>query len=312
MPASRPSCAGRLTSSIAWLSSACWTAILVTQCGCQLAGPFIASTIQPSADRTASRESKPAPRTIALEVLFVRFGADESATEQAMWNAVDEQSLDGEVRQALALNGVRAGLLPATLSREIQSRLEAASIESEAADEPLPPSHKGLSKRSLRLLPGKESRLVSRAGLPEIVVFEHASEGVHGRTFRDATTGLVLSAWPAADGRCRLAVIPAIEHGPQRRTWIGEEGIFRLESGQTRHAFEPLRVEAELSPETLLAIGAVEQTDSTVGSALFHDPTTGDRRLFVIRPLSRTEDPMFQAPGEDGEDMPAKARKKER
>ena len=138
---------------------------------------------------------------------------------------------------------------------------------------------------------------LAAAGAAELVLLEERDDGVHGGTYRDATALVALQAWPAADGRVRLEAHPEIRHGPVRRSWVGEEGMFRLETGQTRHRCDHLRISTTLPAQGMLIVACSSPAGSSVGDALFRD-RAGDaagRRLLVIRPLAPGTDPLFAA-----------------
>lgn len=253
----------------------------------------------PAPATAAAGISKPMPRTIAIETLFVRFGADETETEEALWREVDEQAIDAGLRHRLAAHGLRAGIVSSVLPADLRTKLAAASSAERLGPEPA--SEQVIARRVLRLLPGKEGRIVARAAVPELVVFESAGgSGVLGRTFRDATSGLVLCVWPSADGRSRVTVVPAIEHGPQRRSWTGEDGVFQLEAGQERHSYDSLEIDVELTPDRLLVVGSHGENGSSVAAAIFRGSSTGDHRVVILRPLGRVSDPMFDERGAEG------------
>jgi len=270
--------------------------LVATAIGCALVA-------DPASPTAATASTKPMPRTIAIETLFVRFAADETETEEALWSEVDEQVIDAGLRHRLAAHGLRAGIVSSLLPARVRTKLAAASSAEHHGPEPA--SEQIVARRVLRLLPGKEGRLVARAAVPELVVFESAGDtaggsGVLGRTFRDATSELVLCGWPAADGRSRITVVPAIEHGPQRRSWTGEDGVFQLEAGQERHAYDSLQIDVELTPDRLLVVGSHGEAGSSVASAVFRGPSTEDRRVVILRPLGRGPDPMFDERGPEG------------
>ena len=263
------------------------------------AGIGCALIADPAPATAAVGITKPMPRTIAIETLFVRFGADETETEEALWREVDEQAIDAGLRHRLAAHGLRAGIVSSVLPADVRTKLAAASSAEQLGPEPA--SDQVVARRVLRLLPGKEGRLVARAAVPELVVFESAGAvGVLGRTFRDATSELVLCGWSAADGHSRVTVVPAIEHGPQRRSWTGEDGVFQLEAGQERHSYESLQIDIELTPDRLLVVGSDGENGSSVAAAIFRGLSTGDHRVVILRPLGRVPDPMFDERGAEG------------
>ncbi|MFM8952001.1 MAG: hypothetical protein ACKOOF_02910 [Planctomycetaceae bacterium] len=117
---------------------------------------------------------------------------------------------------------------------------------------------------------------------------------MRGGTYRDCTSQLTARAWPGPDGRTRIEVVPELKHGPLLRTWVGEEGMFRLETGQARLRYEQLTIDMLLPHRGLLVIGGAAAPTATVGDALVRDlDAGGGMRLIVLRPLGTGVDPVF-------------------
>ena len=270
------------------------TACLVTV-GCRgLMLPTGSALVNGTGEGVASepspqRDSSAAVRTLPIELLFVRHDPHDPAITTDLWTLVDEQALGSELSARLAANGLRAGVLSGPLPPAVAERLAsaAATTDAAAADE-------AVSRRVLRLLPGKRAEIVAAAGIPEVVVLEHDAEGVRGGTYRDCTSQLTARAWPGPDGRTRLEVVPEVKHGPLQRTWIGEEGMFRLETGQARLRFEQLTIDALVPHRGMLVIGGSDAPSATVGDALVRDrKASAGMQLILLRPLGTGVDPVF-------------------
>lgn len=270
------------------------TACLVTA-GCRglmlptgaalVAGSGDAVTAEPSAPRDVST----AVRTLPIELLFVRHDPHDPVITTDLWTLVDEQALGSELSARLAANGLRAGVLSGPLPPAVAERLASAAVTTDAAA-----ADEAVSRRVLRLLPGKRAEIVAAAGIPEVVVLEHDADGVRGGTYRDCTSQLTARAWPGPDGRTRLEVVPEVKHGPLQRTWIGEEGMFRLETGQARLRFEQLTIDALVPHRAMLVIGGSEAPSATVGDALVRDrKASAGMQLILLRPLGTGVDPVF-------------------
>lgn len=232
-----------------------------------------------------------APHTVQLEVCFVRCGEDDPELGEELWRFVDEQFLGDETRRRLNANGLRAGILSGHVPPELARRLVPDAEIADAVDPTL-------ARRRLRLLPGRRSELVTAARRANLVLLEQCDDEVRGATYHDATALVSLEARPAADGRVRLEAVPEIRHGPVEKSWVGEDGMFRLETGQRRHRLDHLVIDVTLSPEAMLVIGCVGEVSTTVGDGLLRDPDRGGRatmRLLTIRPLARGTDPLFAA-----------------
>ncbi len=247
--------------------------------------------------------ARPAAFTLPMEVLFVRCADDAGAAVETLWREVDEQVIDDTVRRRLAANGLRAGILrgdlPATVLADTAPPLSAAddstpSVATATADAAPP-----VVRQVLRLLPGRENEVVSLRSVPNLVVMERDDDGLHGASYSDALPHFSVRAWPGADGRVRVELVPVIRHGPVERSWVGEEGVFTVEAGQRRQLLESLRCTAEVPADAMLVVGAAGDAGATVGDALFRPRGAGPKewRLLAMRPIDPAVDPMFR-PGD--------------
>jgi len=259
--------------------------------GCRFIGTGAGATATDPAGARTTR--KPAARTIPLEILFVRCDAHDPEVQDELWRFVDEQFLAADVRRRLADNGLRVGIVGDHLPPHLAGRFTAAG--GDPAGAPLA-TDAALAGRQLRLLPGRRSEIVTGSGIGELVLLEQTGDGVRGATYRDASPMLVIEARPAADGRVRITAVPEIRHGPLEKSWVGEDGMFRLETGQRRHHLEQLRFSATLPREGMLIVGSAGDDSASVGDCLLRDHDRGagtSIRLLAIRPLSDMVDPLF-------------------
>lgn len=249
------------------------------------------------ADGRGAAATRPAPKTIPIEMVFVRSDLHDAQLGDEVWAFVDEQILDDALRRRLAANGLRAGVITGTLPTALAARFEPPSTTEPDQLPEGPAANPAVARRMLRLLPGRETEIVAATGVAELVLLEHDGEAVHGGTYREASTHFALKSWPAADGRIRLELTPTVKHGPMQRSWVGEEGVFRMENGQRRHVLDRLRFSLTIPADALLLVGPAGDGASTVGDAFFRDRSAGapTMRLLAIRPQARTVDPLFAA-----------------
>lgn len=254
------------------------------------------TSTEPAVAVTADRP-RAAPKTIPLELVFVRHEEHDPVLRDELWNLADEQVFDEPLRRRLQANGLRAGVVTAHLPPHLADRFLPPSV---APVETLPaalPDNPALVRHLLRLLPGRSSDVMAATGLDELVLLEHDGDSVRGKTYRDASALFALRAWPAADGRVRLNLSPTIKHGPVERSWVGEEGMFRLEAGQRRDALAGLSFEATVPTGSMIIVGCVGEPASTAGDAFFRDRAgaRSGQRLLAIRPVPHEQrlDPMF-------------------
>jgi hypothetical protein len=285
----------------------CAPILLLAAAGCLFAtgcrgllvptGGILGQSAEPAAI-DSQRERNPAAtvKTLPVELLFIRHDPHDPVVQDELWTLVDEQALGRDLSARLAANGLRAGVLSGSLPAALAERVAAARpVVADGADDA------ATARRVLRLLPGKRAEIVAAAGIPELVLLEHAADGVRGGTYRDCTAVVAVRAWPDADGRARIELVPELKHGPMQRTWIGEEGMFRLETGQARRRFEPLAIETLLPHRGMLVIGAAGEPAATVGDALLRDRAgeAAGMQLLVIRPLGTGVDPVFDVGDEE-------------
>lgn len=269
-------------------------ALAALAAGCRGLGGFVTTAGDDAALPLRAGDGRAtAPRTIPVEVLFVRHDPRDPAFGADLWGQVDEQALDADLRRRLAANGLRAGVISGRLPAEVATRLEPA-----AGVDPAVPENAGL-RRLLRLLPGRRAEVIAAAGVAELILLEHGADGVGGATYRDATTLFAVQAWPDADDHVRLRLVPEVKHGAMQRSWVGEEGMFRLETGQPRRVFEDLGIAVRLPAGGLLLVAAAESDGAAVGDALLGERSAGGgARLLVVRPLEAGADPLFAAAGD--------------
>jgi len=283
-----------------WVVSACCLAAA----GCRFlgGGQEMASLPTVPAEQSATKPS--VDRTLLLELLFVRYAEHDTVLREELWQYCDEQMLPTDVRQRLAANGLRVGLVTTHLPAHLADRLtaSAAALADPAATLA---TDAAVSRRVLRLLPGRRGEILTETGIPELVLFQHDADGVSGQTFHDASPLVAVRARPVADRRITIEASPEIKHGPIEKSWVGEDGMFRLETGQQRHRLEQLRFNVTLPPEGMLVVGSAGDDATTAGGCLLRDRDggdCGDRRLVILRPLADPIDPLFTADTSDEAD----------
>ena len=269
--------------------------------GCQFVGGMRPATEPVVAAMDTGNQAgaaKPKPHTIPLELVFVRCDEHDAALRDELWQFVDEQGFDSDLRRRLAANGLRVGVVGHNLPPHLAARFTATA---EAGPETLA-TDAAVSRRTIRLLPGRRGEVVMASGIRELVLLEHADGDVRGGTYADASPLVSLRARPAADGRVELEAVPEIRHGPVEKSWVGEDGMFRLETGQRRHRLEHLTLTAELPRDGMLIVACGGDDTASVGDSLLRDHDRGERtsvRLLAIRPLADTIDPLFAPPGDE-------------
>ena len=284
-------------------------ACMLLATGCRLMGA--AALVEDDLPAAADRPQRTA-QTMHVEVLFVRTDEHDAALREELWTSWTSRRW----APTWAADSTPTASAPAS------SRATCRSIS--PTDSPRPATRRrqatsprfdpALSRRHLQLLPGKPSEIVSAANLPSLVVLEQQDGEVCGATYLDATPQLAIRAWPAADGRVRLEVTPEVKHGPVEKSWVGEDGMFRLETGQRRHRMDHLGIDVTVPTGGFLVVAGAGDEAATVGDGILRDHGRGDRasvRLIAIRPLHRGLDPVF-APSDSLDDPDGRSSLNER
>ena len=275
-------------------------AALLAAAGCVSAptiDTLLTERLPKSAGAAGGVAKRPVAQTLPIEVFFLRCEQDHAGHDD-LWARVDEQLVDETVRRRLAANGLRAGILLGQLPEPILAALEPPVSAGEGSPPPsvnTADANPPVVRRVLRLLPGRESELVSLKSIPDLVVLEQEEDGLRGANYADAVPHFTLKAWPAADGRVRVDLVPVIRHGPMERSFVGEDGAFKLETSQRKRVLDRLRCEVTVPADGLLIVGPVGDQGASVGDALFRprSPGRAETRLLALRPLAPGVDPMF-------------------
>ena len=106
-----------------------------------------------AADRLESAAMRPAPKTIPIEMVFVRAEEHDAQLSEDQWQIVDEQALGDGVRRRLAANGLRAGVVTGPLPPALAARFEPQAAAADEGNLPTAPSARpAVVRRLLRLL----------------------------------------------------------------------------------------------------------------------------------------------------------------
>jgi hypothetical protein len=243
------------------------------------------------------------PDSCVLEVFFVRFPLGDPEANGELWKEVDEQHFPVELRRRLARNGFRVGLLdgqiPAVLSRLLKMK-----------DDARPPGLVGgmrgchtppLAARQVDLV---RWHLETRAGQPKMIVASRVydrlpvlisePDQLGGQTYLQAQAVLAAKTFPQGDGRVRVELVPELYHGEPRQRWVGDQGMWRLEAGKERKAFQQMAFSATLSPGCMLLVTTLPNRPGSLGYHFFtEDGGKAEQKLLVVRLAQTQHDGLF-------------------
>lgn len=236
--------------------------------------------------------------SVTLDVLFVRYPADDKDFNGPVWDEIDELHFAQEARSRLTANGIRAGILSGPLPMVIEKQIRLAEKPTET-DESTPESveldkQPRMKRRLLRLQAGRRSNILTMGEtdrVPAMSLLMLGADGQpKGRTYRDVLGMFATRAFLNGDGGARIELIPELEHGVAQKRFVPGEGMFRVEFGPPHEVFSDLRIAADLTQGQFLVVGAVANRPGSLGHHFFTEEK-GDvpmHKLLLIR-LAQSE-----------------------
>jgi hypothetical protein len=266
-----------------WLDSRIVLAALAAlAAGCATEQPKKPSLLQPT---------QMSPDAVALEILLVRLPPNSAELRRKVWEEVDEQHLPAELRQRLSRNGFQAGVVghvPAALADVL-----AMKDKPPAAGEPQklgPADFEGPPRvvpRHLQTRQGQRNEIVASGVHDDLPVLLFEGGELCGRTFHEAQGIFALAAFPQSDSRVRLELVPEMHHDQCRPHWVGDQAMWRLESGRPKRAFDDLKIPALLTPGSILVVGCLPDRPGSLGHSFFTEgsgsATQCEQKLLLVR-----------------------------
>ena len=244
------------------------------------------------------------PDTVVLDVFFVRFPLGDAEPNGPLWDEIDETRWPAELRQKLALNGFRVGLVgspvpPVPLSKLLELKdkpAPAAAVQetsrADFTDEPR------VFRRHMPLHCGGRAELLASGPYEELAALVCTPGGVAGETYKNARAILSAGASLEPDGRVRLKLVPELHYGDPKPSLVGQPGVMRLEAGQPKRVFQDMTIDTTLRPGQMLVLASLIQRPGSLGHYFLTHKTGGrlQQKLIVIR-LSQTQhDGLFDPP----------------
>lgn len=232
-----------------------------------------------------------------LEIVLLRFPIGDPDLNGSLWSQVDEQCFSGELRHEMAANGIRAGVVEGQLPDALSRRLAAADqANSPAVAAGRSQGEPPVNRSRLQLHRGRPGKVYTSNIYDQMSPLMLDDDGdLRGKTYPQAQSLLMLLVDPQGDGRVRLALTPNLEYGQPRQQFVGEDGMFRLESGKPKEVFERLKTEVVLAPNQVLLMTAMPKRSGSLGHYMFTESSSGrlDQKLLMIRLAQTKFDDLF-------------------
>jgi len=231
------------------------------------------------------------PDSVTLEIFHARIPLDREGAADALWEQIDEQRFDADLRRQLVANGLRAGVVGGAPPEALSDLLALQS------DAPETSAVRVISKQSAVPRVTRQVKQVNRRDETSIRASEVQGEAqvllsrkgvVGGKTFQQVEGVYTLQAEAIAGQRVRVRLTPELHHGDLRNRRVGsDQGIFLSTVSREREVFEQLTMQTELAPGELLILGCLPDARASLGG-VFHTVSAGgqdQRKLIVLRLL---------------------------
>ncbi len=264
------------------------------------------TSLTPQTAQSPLRRPQMSPDSVVLDVLFVRCPLGDPEINMLLWSEADEQQFPPVLRQQLAQNGFRAGIvsgqIPAPLAK--LAKLGDASATSggdwqtitpdEMENEPTVVGH------HLPARAGGRNDVVVSEVYPELPVLTYEGGVAGGSRYPNAQGLFVMKAFPQSDGRVRLDLVPELQYGAIHQQYIANDnGVMQIKSDKHHRVFDSLTVSTVLSPGQLLVITSIPTRPGSLGHQFFTCQEGGKRqqKLLLIR-LAQTQQQGLFSPSE--------------
>lgn len=238
------------------------------------------------------------PKSVVLDMFFVRFPLGDEAINGPFWDEIDEQKLKPKLRQLLAENGFRSGVIsgpiPVRLSQllQLQGKTQITDLQKNLTliqDLEETPT---VTRRHLQLRNGRRGEIVAQDTLPELAVILRDPNGkVSGETLYNAQPMFAVNTTNLPDGRVRIRLTPEIQYGQIRREFTtGRNGILKFDFGRDRKSYDDIEVTTELGLGDFLVLSNLPIRKGSLGSHFFTETSNEGscQKLLIIR-LSQTQ-----------------------
>lgn len=254
---------------------------------------------------TILQPAQMAPGSTVIDIFFIRLPLGEPDLNSRVWEEVDEQHFPVEVRRNLEKNGFRAGILagqiPALLARLLDLKGRpgtSGEVQQVKTSDLAAPAR--VSSQHMQTRAGQRYEIAASGVIEKMPVLVSEAGEIRGLTYEQAQGIFALQVAPQPDGRVQLELVPEIHHGQNRQRWVGDQSIFRFETGRPKRAFEDLKLTAVMSPGAMLLLGSQPNRPGSLGHYFFLESDgrddRPDQKLILVR-LCQTQHDDLVSPG---------------
>ncbi len=240
---------------------------------------------------------------VMLEVIFIRCPYGDPRLNE-LWGDADEQMLAPELRQQLANNGFRVGVVGNQIP---YSLMQLMGMRSDVAPSP------GVA--CIRLDEMANTPLVVRADVParnnhrneilasavkkEATILYNEKGTPGGKTYLDVQGVFGMKTQQKGDGRVKIEIIPELQYGEVRRQFSSDAGAARIIMSRPKQTFESLRSELTVGPGQIIIVSNIEDRQGNLGYFFLTDDEADMRyqKIMCIRVRHTPQHDMFSPDG---------------
>ena len=261
------------------------------------------STLATQSAQSPLRRPQMSPDSVGLDVVFVNCPFGDLQINESLWSEADEQHLPPALRQQLAQNGFRVGLIsgqiPAPLAQLAKPGATPTpagqwqSLDLDALD-----GGSKVTGHHWQARAGQRNEILVSGIYPELPVLVYSDGVVGGTRYPKAQGVFDLKVFPEPDGRVRLEVVPELQYGEARQQYVGDDnGVMRIESGRNRRIFDGMAFSTVLSPGQMLVLTSVPTRSGSLGHQFFTRQEGGKRqqRVLMIRVAQTQQQGLFSS-----------------
>jgi hypothetical protein len=246
--------------------------------------------------RSPLQPAQSSPDSVAMEIVWARFPANDAVLNDASWRDIDEAHIDPAVRRELLANGLRAGVITGSMppaiakvvhqtsrSEKVEDVIPTNDARSQTAELLTEPVVHG---KTMRMRRKQRTEIQASEVYPSLPLLLSGGTELGGRTYEQAQAVYALRVDPQPDRTAIVEITPELQHGATRLRYTGgDDGILRQASLKEREVFERLRLSVKLAPGELLVLMSLPDAGSRLGH-YFHTVDSSDgpqQKLILIR-----------------------------
>lgn len=243
--------------------------------------------------------SAPAPDTVDVETVLIRFHDEMIEELDQVWLSADESVFDFDQRRRLDSNGLRVGLIRGELPPVILRQLNAVSQQQkeDIAEAAGLGSDADARMRMLRCRAGRRKELIIRREVNRPLSVITSNEGrISGQTFYDRPTALfALTTFPMSNGTATIELIPEVQYGDNQHRYLTTDFGMRQELKRPSKVWKSLKIRAPMDQGNFLIVAAT-QPPRSLGAAFFVGESIQQQEehlLLLIRLTATQLDDLF-------------------